>query len=141
GEQPRVLGTAADGAGGPTVTSTSAATTAVTDITLAFTSAASINNTSPKEGDTLTAVSGTLNDGDAAVTGYQWQELISGTWTNISGATSQTYVVTEANETHQIRVVETATDSDGGPSVTSISAATPAVPDINLAPSRLSPRG
>src|SRR5262249_56530396 len=65
-------------------------------------------------------------------TGYQWQELISGIWTNISGATSQTYVVTGANETHQLRVVETATDSDGGPTVTSTSAATSAVDDITL---------
>src|SRR5262249_58601184 len=105
------------------------------------TPAGSVTSTSQKDADTLTAVSGTLNDGDAAVTGYQWQELISGTWTNISGATSQTYVVTEANETHQIRVVETATDSDGGPSVTSISAATAAVTDITLALSAVSISG
>src|SRR5262249_56216214 len=77
-------------------------------------------------------VEGTVNGGDAAGTSYQWQELISGTWTNIFGATSQTYLVTEANEGHQIRVKETA-DGDGGPSVTSTSAATNTVTDITLA--------
>jgi len=40
--------------------------------------------------------------------------------------------VTEADETHVLRVVETATDSDGGPSATSTSAPTSAVADITL---------
>jgi len=46
----------------------------VTDITLGFTSGASIDNTAPREGDTLFAVNGSLNDADAFVTSYQWQQ-------------------------------------------------------------------
>ena len=77
----------------------------------------------------LTAVNGTLNDSDAAVTGYQWTR----DGVNINGATASTYTVTEADETHLLRVVETATDSDGGPATTSTSAPTTAVTDITLA--------
>ena len=57
----RVVETATDSDGGPATTSTSAATLAVSDITLAFTSAASITGTA-KEGSLLTAVNGSLND-------------------------------------------------------------------------------
>ncbi len=124
----RVVETATDADGGPPTTSTSAATSAVTDITLAFTTAASITGTA-QEGQVLTAVNGTLNDADASVTGYQWTR----DGVNISGATSSTYTVTEADETHVIRVVETATDADGGPTTTSTSAPTAAVTDITLA--------
>src|SRR5262249_57024587 len=127
----RVQETAPDSDGGRAVISNSAATSAVTDITLAFTSAASITGTA-QEGQTLTAVNGTLNDSDAAVTSYQWQSSNDGgtTWTNIYGATSHTYVVQGTDETHLIRVQETATDSDGGPPVISNSAATSAVTEL-----------
>jgi hypothetical protein len=113
----------------PSETSTSAPTAAVTDITLAFTSGASINNTAPREGDTLTAVNGSLNDADASVTSYQWQRTINGNWTDIPGATSQTYTVVADDRANQLRVVETATDTDGGPLVTSTSDPTAAVPN------------
>ena len=109
-------------------TSTSAPTSAVNDITLAFTTAASITGTA-QEGQVLTAVNGTLNDGDAAVAGYQWTR----DGVNIGGATSSTYTVVEADEGHLLRVVETATDSDGGPATTSTSAPTATVSDITLA--------
>jgi hypothetical protein len=120
----RVVETATDGG---TAMSTSDPTAAVTDITLAFTSAASIDNTAPREGDTLSAVNGSLNDADASVTSYQWQRSINGTWTDIPGATSQTYTVVRDDGANQLRVVETATDTDGGPLVTSTSDPTAAV--------------
>src|SRR6202043_3787180 len=120
--------TATDSDGGPSTTSTSAPTSAVSDITLAFTTAASISGTA-KEGQVLTAVNGTLNDSDASVTGYQWPR----DGVNISGATASTHTVTEADESHLLRVVETATDADGGPSTTSTSAPTASVTDITLA--------
>src|SRR5204862_325839 len=94
----------------------------------AFTTAASISG-SAQEGQVLSAVNGTLNDSDAAVTGYQWTR----DGVNISGATSSTYTVVEADEGHLLRVVETATEADGGPSTTSTSAPTGAVSDITLA--------
>src|SRR5205823_3303480 len=85
---------------GPSTTSTSAATAAVSDITLAFTTAAAISGTA-QEGQTLSAVNGTLNDSDASVTGYQWTR----DGVNISGATASTYTVAEADEGHVLRVV------------------------------------
>src|SRR5204862_224453 len=97
-------------------------------IALAFTTAASISGT-VEGAQVRAAVKGTLNDSDAAVTGYQWTR----DGVNISGATSQTYTVVEADEGHLLRVLETATDSDGGPSTTSTSASTAAVSDIALA--------
>ena len=105
----------------------------MTDITLAFT-AASISGTA-QEGTVLTAVDGTLNDSDAAVTGYQWQISADGLtgWTDIATATSSTYTLIEADEGKFLRVIETAHDSDGGPNTTSTSAATLAVTDITLA--------
>src|SRR5215831_1026233 len=72
-----------------------------------------------QEGQTLTA------NPSGAVTGYQWQSFIGGTWTNISGATSSTYVVQETNEGNQLRVHVT---SSGG---SADSAATSAVMDIS----------
>src|SRR5262249_11899826 len=80
-----------------------------------------------REGDVLTSHAAT-NDADATIH-YQWQELISGTWTNIGGATSQTYVVTEANETHQIRVVANTSDADNSSTASATSNATAAVID------------
>src|SRR5207244_8792518 len=68
------------------------------------------------------------NDGDAVVT-YQWQSLSGATWSNISGATSATYAVTEADEGHQLRVAAISTDADGG-GTTATSAATATVVDI-----------
>jgi hypothetical protein len=127
GNQVRVIETATDSDGGPAVTSVSAPTSTVTDITLGFTSGASINNTSPREGDVLRAINGSLNDGDAGVTGYQWQQQVGGVWTDIVGATSQTYAVKKSNDNHELRVIETATDTDGGPTITSVSDPTAAV--------------
>src|SRR6202007_1527306 len=96
--------------GGPSTTSTSAPTATVSDIALAFTTAASITGTA-KEGSVLTAVNGSLNDSDAAVTGYQWQSSSDGgtTWSNISGATSASYTAVEGDEGHLLRGVEPAT--------------------------------
>jgi hypothetical protein len=128
GAKIRVVATTSDSDNTSTASATSSATSTVIDKVLAFASAASISGTA-LEGQTLTAINGTLNDNDAAVTGYQWQSFYGGAWHDITGATSQTYVVSGADETHLIRVVETATDSDGGPSITSTSAATAAVID------------
>jgi hypothetical protein len=125
----RVIETATDGDGGPNTTSTSTPTAAVTDITLVFTTPASITGTA-QQGHVLTAVNGTLNDSDAAVIGYQWTR----NGVNIAGATGSTYTVAEGDEGALLRVIETATDGDGGPSTTSTSAATALVTEISLQP-------
>src|SRR5262249_4283120 len=50
-----------------------------------------------QEGQTLTA-NAVTSDGDVTIA-YQWQRSSDGqTWTNISGATSATYAVAEADE-------------------------------------------
>src|SRR4029077_10742564 len=102
----------------------------ITDIA-GNTSGASSNYTVTISGLSVT-VSGTAQEGQTltatpsgAVTGYQWQSFIGGTWTNISGATSSTYVGQETNEGNQLRVHVT---SSGG---SADSAATSAVIDIS----------
>src|SRR5207302_3813883 len=98
-----------------TTTSTaSTATAAVTDITLAFTTAASFTGTA-QEGQVLTAVNGTLNDSDAAVTGYQWTR----DGVNISRSEEHTSELQSREKTVCRRLLEKKTDSDGGPSTTS----------------------
>ena len=81
-------------------------------------------------GNTLTAVDGTWGDGGSAVTAttYQWQSCdpASCTWTNISGATSSTYVVVLGDVAKQIRVAVTKTNSIG--SLTANSSASITVP-------------
>ena len=58
-----------DGAGTATATATSAATVAGVSVAVSG---------SAQEGQTLTA------NPSGSVTGYQWQELLAGTWTNIT---------------------------------------------------------
>jgi hypothetical protein len=122
GHQLRVIATSSDSDGSGT-SATSAATAAVTDI--AATLSVTVNGTA-QEGQTLTAVA-VANDSDATIA-YRWQQSANGTtWSNIAGATAATYTVAEANEGHQLRVIATSSDSDGGTSATS--AATAAVTD------------
>jgi FecR protein/Bacterial Ig-like domain len=109
-----------------TASTPSAATNAVTDIALSV-STPVLNNTSPKEGDTLSILSGgTANDSDAVLS-YQWTR----DGVNINGATSPTYTAVETDETHKLAVVVTATDPDSSSSPASTpSAATAAVADV-----------
>jgi hypothetical protein len=134
GNRLRVVETATDADGGPSTTSTSPATSAVTNNTLVFTTPASITGTA-REGSVLTAVNGTTNDPNAVISGYQWQSSGDNgtTWSNIAGATGSSYTPVEADETRLLRVMETATDSGTAQSGTSASAASAAVADIVLA--------
>src|SRR5262249_36331520 len=113
GAQLEIIATSADTDGTGTTT-TSAATATVTSGGLSVT----VSGTA-QEGQTLTA------NPSGAGTGYQSQSFIGGPWTNISGATSSTYVVQETNEGNQLRVHVT---SSGG---SADSAATSAVIDIS----------
>jgi len=77
-----------------------------------------------QEGQTLTALPGVWT-GSPSFT-YQWQELITATWTAISGATNATLVVPGGSTVgRQLRVVVTGSNSAG--SLTVNSAATVAV--------------
>src|SRR5207237_248477 len=100
----------------------------VTDITLAFNTAASITGTA-QEGQVLTAVNGTLNDSDASVTGYQWTR----DGVNISGPKSTSLTAPQVDETHLLRLVSTATDAHRGPSPSPSTTLFRSVTDITLA--------
>jgi hypothetical protein len=108
---------------GQTASTTSAATAPVIDIkpTLSVT----VSGTA-QEGQSLTAAA-VANDSDAAVA-FQWQRLVGVTWTNIAGATSSTYLVGEADESHRLRAVATSSDPDGA-GTTANSTATASVVD------------
>jgi hypothetical protein len=124
GHQIRVSSTFTDDTG-QSVTAVSAPTAAVIDIAPSL--SVSISGAA-QEGQSLTAVA-VANDSDALIS-YQWQELIGKTWTNISiNGNSSTYVPVETDEGHQLRVVATSTDNDGGGTVTATSAPTSAATD------------
>ena len=113
---------------GQIASATSAATVSVIDITPTL--SVTVSGVA-QEGQTLVATA-IANDSDASV-GYQWQQLIGATWTNIAGAMGSTYAITEANEGNRLRVVATSSDSDGsGTSATSIATASVADPPPTL---------
>jgi hypothetical protein len=74
----------------------------------------------PQSGQTLTATTGTWS-GSPASYAYQWQRCnsIGASCLAISGATTQTYVLTSADVGFTIRVTVTATNSAGSASATS----------------------
>jgi hypothetical protein len=80
-------------------------------------------------GQTLTEVHGTWTNSPISFS-YQWEDCdASGAnCAAISGATGQTYVVTAADETHTIRVIETASNGSGtsSPATSAQTAAVPA---------------
>jgi Ca2+-binding RTX toxin-like protein len=129
GKQVRVNASYTDGRG--TVESVnSVATTAVLNVNDAATGSVILNGTAVQN-QTLTAAN-TLADTDGlGVIGYQWQSSIDGTtWTNITGATSNAFSLTEAQVGKQVRVNASYTDGRG--TVESVnSTATAAVVNIN----------
>lgn len=77
-----------------------------------------------KVGQTLTATAGDTTGTPPPTSTLQWQRSDNGTsgWTNISGASSTTYILTASDETKYLRVEQTATNIEG--SVTATSAST-----------------
>ena len=73
----------------------------------------------PQEGQTLTA-----SDSDTSAT-FQWQSLVNGTWTSISGATGSTYTIAEGDENNVLRV-----EATGSAGQAADSAATAKVIDV-----------
>ena len=72
-----------------------------------------------KIGQTLTASTGTWTGTPAPSYAYEWQLCSGGTCTAISGATSSTYVLPDADYSEAVEVVVTATNSVGHSSSTS----------------------
>ena len=77
-------------------------------------------------GQTLT--SSVTKDTDATISSYQWQRQVSGTWTNISGATSASYTAQAADFGDSLRLVVSVQNAFGGVQ-TATSTATTAVID------------
>jgi Bacterial Ig-like domain (group 3) len=90
-------------------------------------------------GDTLTEAHGTWTNapnGPQTTYTYQWEDC-SGSplaCTDITGATSQTYVVATADAGYALEVQEIATNAGGPSAAASSAAALPAVPLISTAP-------
>ncbi len=79
-----------------------------------------VNGTAPSiagtdmQGQTLTASAGAWTPSSGLTFGYQWRRSPDGsTWSNISGATGQTYTLAGADVGDEIDVVVTGTDSGG----------------------------
>jgi type II secretory pathway pseudopilin PulG len=109
-----VTGTNVSGTG----TATSAQTATVTALAPTNTAVPTISDTSPSDGETLTAAPGSWN-GTAPITyTYQWQNC-SPSCSNITGATSATYVVASSDVGDKLKVVVTATNSAGNANVSS----------------------
>jgi hypothetical protein len=66
-------------------------------------------------GQTLTASTGTWTDSSSPITSYayQWQRCLQEVCTDIDGATSATYTLTQSDLDEQMDVVVTATDAEG----------------------------
>lgn len=64
-------------------------------------------------GETLTVSDGTWTGTPTPSVTRQWQRGTSGSFANISGATGSTYVLQNADLGNNIRVVETATNTEG----------------------------
>src|SRR6202011_2552235 len=91
---------------------------------------------SAQEGQTLTA-SASPGQSDNPVT-YQWQISTDGSasYANIAGATSASYLVSEANETDLIQVVATVTNENG---VTTSATSAPTAAVLDAAPTVSTP--
>ncbi len=106
----RVLVTATDPDG--TITQASAATAPVTDAVPVNTAVPQVAGTIQR-GFTITADVGTWA-GIGNDYAYQWQHSADGvSWTNISSATTPTYVVDQSDEGDRLRVMVTVTNPDG----------------------------
>jgi Ca2+-binding RTX toxin-like protein len=105
---------------GATVSATSVATGMVVDVPPTLSVTVSGNAVS---GQTLTA-NPTQSSDETMTVHYQWEHSADGTtWTNIAGATGQTYVVQQSDVNDFVRVEASATD-DTNQSVTADSSAT-----------------
>ena len=110
-------------------------------VTVTITPQSPTNNTlpvvsgTPTVGQTLSSTSGTWNGYPAPTFGYQW---VRGASTNISGATSSSYQLQDADYNTTVKCTVTATNSAGSASATSaatasIAAGVPGAPTIGTA--------
>ncbi|WP_028626486.1 peroxidase family protein [Metapseudomonas resinovorans] len=100
-----------------TVLSNVTDTVATTQVNDAATGAPTISDTTPTQGQVLTATRGTIADPDGTTTSvfsFQWQSSANGTtWTNIGGATAANFTPGAAQLGLMLRVVASFTDDQG----------------------------
>ncbi|MCY1265185.1 RTX calcium-binding nonapeptide repeat (4 copies) [compost metagenome] len=90
------------------------ATAPVTNVNDAPTGALLISDTTPTQGQVLTAQTAGIADPDGLGTfSYQWQQGVGTTFTNIAGATAATFTPGAAQVNQQIRVIARYTDGFG----------------------------
>ncbi|RJG09214.1 heme peroxidase [Pseudomonas cavernicola] len=134
GQVLRVVASFTDGLGAPERVSSAPTEPVILNNTP--TGLPTISDTTPAQGQVLTATPGTLADADGtagAVFSYQWQVGSGATFADIAGATSQTFTPGQLQVGQQLRVVASYTDNLGAlESVTS--APTAAVANLNDAP-------
>ena len=80
----------------------------------------SISDTTPTEGRSLTASSGSIGDEDGVPASpsaffFHWQVSLDGSWTDIASTTQPTFTPTLAHVDHQIRLVADFIDGRGNP--------------------------
>lgn len=103
------------------VSASSAATAAVTAALAApVNTAIPVISGTAQDGQTLTATTGTWTGNPTPTYAYQWKRA----GTNISGATSSTYLIVTADVGNTLTVAVTATNSQGSASATSSATAT-----------------
>ncbi len=103
-----------------------------------FTPGAPVNNTpgtinvsgTATQNQTLTANVSDANGLTGVTINYQWQQLNSGIWSNITGATTQTLTLGQAQVNQQVRAIATYTDALGS-SESVTSTATTVVANVN----------
>ena len=76
----------------------------------------------PQQGDALSTTNGTWSGGPTSY-GYQWQDCVGATCSNIAGATSSTYTVQSSDVGSSLAVVVTATNPLGSVSASSFNTA------------------
>ncbi|MDH4581494.1 heme peroxidase, partial [Pseudomonas sp. BN415] len=100
-----------------TVYSAVTAPVSATQVNDAPTGAPAISDTTPAQGQLLTATRGTIADPDGTTTSvfsFQWQSSANGTtWTNIGGATSANFTPGALQVGLMLRVVASFTDDQG----------------------------
>jgi len=115
GKQVRVTVTYTDD-GGTEETVTSAATAAVTNVNDPPLGAIQVDDTSPTETLTLTALVDTIFDEDGTLNStfsFQWMVFNGTEWVNIDGATDLTFTPSQDEVNHEVKVVVSYTDDFG----------------------------
>jgi hypothetical protein len=111
----RVVATFQDG-DGVFESRNSAPTAEVENVNSPPTGQPTISDTTPVEGEAVTALTGAIADGDGlegVVFSRQWQEEIAGVWTDIAGATGGSFTPTATQVDRRLRVVVSYTDNRG----------------------------